>query len=899
MILVVESWCNSNISDAFLSIPGYEMQQDLRLDREDTEGGRGGGLLVYTKNGIKILSCDKVVNFHQYCKFLLNDITVYLIYRPPSGGAVSIDDLTALISAAEKRCILIGDFNLPEINWEDGHARGRAAHLLEAAENVLMEQLVTFTTHTRGNRLDLLLTNIPERVVDVQEAGRLGHSDHTMILAKVTTNKVESGNPKEQLDWNRADWNSMRENMASINWRERMENKSGSEAWEMLRDHINTMVAENVPARRRRNQNRPAWLSKEILCAIRRKKRLWTKVRQGGPRDEYEIEEKKVRRMIRNAKRKHEKKLAEGGGKDGKAKRQFYAYVKQRTKTRPSIGPLKNKEGHVVSNDKDMAEIFNEFFSSVFTREDTEQVPEPQEMHFRSELRETQVTTKKVKEKIKKLRRGAAAGPDNIGPTLLQELVDVVASPLATIMRKTLEDGSMPADWRMANVCPIFKKGAKNSPGNYRPVSLTSVCCKMLESIIKDDMVRHLEKHKLIRPTQHGFMKGRSCTSNLLTFLEKITAAVDDGDAVDIIFLDFAKAFDKVPTERLLKKVWAHGIRGQLFTWISAWLRGRQQRVVLNGEMSLWTAVLSGVPQGSVLGPLLFLIFINDLDMSGPSAEIILKFADDTKIAQPIRNDEDRRRLQAALEGLTNWADLWGMSFNVQKCKVMHVGHTNPGHDYHMSDVNLATTKEERDLGVIMSRNLKPGPQCAKAARTAQMVLGQLARAFHFRDKYVFVRLYKTYVRPHLEFAGQAWAPWSEADKEILENVQRRAIRMVSGLKSADYKERLKELDMTTLEERRHQADMLYVYKILTGQEDVDRADWFAMASENVRTTRVAAHRLNLRVAHGRLEVRRNFFSVRVAGLWNDIPGHIKDQKTVTGFKNAYAKFRQHIAQRG
>ena len=287
-----------------------------------------------------------------------------------------------------------------------------------------------------------------------------------------------------------------------------------------------------------------------------------------------------------------------------------------------------------------------------------------------------------------------------------------------------------------------------------------------------------------------------------------ITAAVHDGDAVDTIFLDFTKAFDKVPTDRLLKKVWAHGIRGPVFHWISAWLRGRQQRVVLNGEMSLWAAVLSGVPQGSVLGPLLLLIFINDLDMSGTEAEIILKFADDTKIAQRIRNDEDRRSLQAALEGLTNWANLWGMSFNVQKCKVMHVGHANPGHDYHMSDINLASTKEERDLGVIMSTNLKPCPQCAKAARTAQMVLGQLGRAFYFRDKYVFVRLYKTNVHPNLEFAGQAW---SVADKDILENVQRRAVRMVSGLKSAEYKERLKELDITNLEEKRHQADMMYV----------------------------------------------------------------------------------------
>ena len=255
------------------------------------------------------------------------------------------------------------------------------------------------------------------------------------------------------------------------------------------------------------------------------------------------------------------------------------------------------------------------------------------------------------------------------------------------------------------------------------------------------------------------------------------------------------------------------------------------------------------------------------------AVEIILKFADYTKIAQPIRCEEDRRKLQAALDSLTGWADQWGMAFNIQKCKIMHVGHSNPGHEYTMRGTKLEETEEERDLGVIMSRKLKPGPQCAKAARTAQMVLGQLARAFHFRDKHVFVKLYKTYVRPHLEFAGQAWAPWTAADKDILENVQRRAIRMVSGLKSASYEERLQELNMTTLEERRHQADMQYVYKVLTGREDVDKDQWFIMASEAARTTRVTAHKLNVRVRHGRLDVRRNFFSVRVAGLWNSIPG--------------------------
>ena len=413
----------------------------------------------------------------------------------------------------------------------------------------------------------------------------------------------------------------------------------------------------------------------------------------------------------------------------------------------------------------------------------------------------------------------------------------------------------------------------------------------MLEAIIKDEVVSHLERHKLIRPSQHGFMRGRSCASNLLSFLDKIMAAVDSGEAADIVFLDFAKAFDKVPVKGLLWKVRAHGIGGRLYRWIKAWLTGRWQMVVLKGDCSDWAAVLSGVPQGSVLGPLIFLIFINDLE-EGAAADLVFKFADDTKVATIIKEEADRDNLQRTLDELENWAQLWGMAFNVQKCKVMHVGTKNKQYEYRMNNTVLDATVEERDLGVVMSATLKPKAQCAKAARTAQTVLSQIARAFHYRDKQVFLKLYVQYARPHLEFSVQAWSPWAAQDKEVLEKVRQRAVKMISGLRARDYEDRLQELGLMTLEERRHQADMAMVYKVLTGKEQVDPAECFSMAGETSRVTRATEDPLNIRVKHRRLEVRRNFFTVRVTEQRNQVPTEIKNKRTVDAFKNAYAHHR-------
>ena len=499
-----------------------------------------------------------------------------------------------------------------------------------------------------------------------------------------------------------------------------------------------------------------------------------------------------------------------------------------------------------------------------------------------------------MREKIRKLKPASAAGPDGIGPRLLQETIDFAAPALTSIFRASVEEGVVPGDWREANVTPIFKKGAKSNPSNYRPVSLTSVPGKLLESLIKDELMDHFKKNRVIFPSQHGFMPNKSCTSNLLEFFDLVTKIVDGGEPFDAVFLDFAKAFDKVPISPLLAKLKGLGVSGQLLAWIEAWLTNRRQQVVLNGSCSSWAEVDSGVPQGSILGPVLFLVFINDLDLQLAMVDICRKFADDTKLGQRAATTEQRQLLQQALDQLAKWADTWGMAFNLDKCKVMHIGKNNLRQPYYMSGRCLNTTEEERDVGVMINSSLRPGSQCAKAAKTAGAVLGQITRAFHYRDRQVFVQLYKQYVRPHLEFAGPAWSPWTGADIEVLERVQRKAVGMVTGLTARTYEEKLGELGLTTLEERRHQQDILQVFKIVRGFDDVDVSQMFEMTGETVpgRMTRQTADPHNIRVQRCRLDVRKYFFSHRVVEPWNRLPPSLKGARSVHGFKSAYAKYR-------
>ena len=262
-----------------------------------------------------------------------------------------------------------------------------------------------------------------------------------------------------------------------------------------------------------------------------------------------------------------------------------------------------------------------------------------------------------------------------------------------------------------------------------------------------------------------------------------------------------------------------------IINWIEQWLNDRRQRVVVDGEVSSWKPVLNGVPQGSVLGPILFLIYINDLE-EGVTGNI-LKFADDTKLFRKVKEIGDKQKLQDDIDKFVKWSEKWQMLFNFGKCKCIHTGSGNTGENYEMGGTILSKTVKEKDLGVTTNANMKVSEQCRIAASKGNQVLGMIRRNITYKEKSLIIPLYKAIVRPHLEYCIQAWNPYLRKDVDMLEKIQRRATKLIPGLIDLTYEERLKECGLTTLETRRLRGDQIEVFNILNGYENIDSNIFF------------------------------------------------------------------------
>ena len=834
-------------------------------------------------------------------------LLVGCVYRPPSNDKEQNDVLyKSILSVIENKShvLICGDFNQPNVNWEDettpGGTDNQTHNFMEFVRDSYLFQHVKQPTHYRGTQtptlIDLIFSNEEHMVKNVSHAAPLGKSHHQCLFFQYLCYTVnEQDSVDSRYNFRKADFQGMKTFVKNSDLQGKIQGKSVEESWECIESCVLSAVEQFVPKVLCGNKNKrkkPRWWTESAHKKIEDKSKAYQKWLYTQEDDDYN-KYAKCRNQSKNECRKADKEYEQNIAKEAKTNpKLFYSYANGKMKVRDGIADLDTDDGDKVTTDKGKAEVLNEFFCSVFTNENTDNIPTCEERNPNCCVNNVLFTKTNVLKKLKNINASKSSGPDDIKACVLKELADELSEPLSELFQKSMSEGTLPKVWKEANVTPLFKKGKKSKANNYRPVSLTCILCKIMESIIRDNLVSYLESNNFLSDFQHGFVSKRSCTTNLLATLDQWTEFLDSGAPVDAIYLDFSKAFDSVPHLRLLEKLTSYGIDGCLLKWIKDFLIGRRQRVHINGEYSEWADVTSGVPQGSVLGPVLFVVYINDLPDVVESLSQL--YADDTKVFSKVDSIERQKQIQQDLDNLVNWADKWQLQFNSDKCHVLHLGYRNQHYSYHMrkhnssEKVELASSDYEKDLGILVDTDLSFSKHIETQVGKANRLVGLIRRLFTYLDKDMMRLLFCALVRPHLEFGNVAWSPRLKKDIEIIEKVQERATKVIPGMKGLTYEQRLKKMKLPSLKYRRKRGDLIEVFKYVNGHYSTKEN---LLTKDTSTRTRGHAHKLLKKSCN--LNVRQHFFSFRVVNTWNNLPSTVIEATSLNSFK---ARLDKHFA---
>ena len=561
-------------------------------------------------------------------------------------------------------------------------------------------------------------------------------------------------------------------------------------------------------------------------------------------------------------------------------KKLFWNYVKSKKKDNVSCSQLKDKHGKPQSDPLTKANLLNDQFSSVWS--DPTVVNHTFKDPDAPEIDNLNISTKGVHKLLINLKPFKATGPDGLPPFILKELAYELAPTFKLLFEASLCQGTLPTDWKSAFVTPIFKKGDPLLASNYRPVSLTSVPSKVMEHIVSSHIMKHLENHGILCDNQHGFRKFRSCESQLIATVEDIAKNLDNGNQTDMILLDFSKAFDKVNHTSLLAKLKHYGIQGQIHSWISCFLKERTQQVLLEGVSSSSSTVLSGVPQGTVLGPLLFLIYINDLPkFISPGTQLKL-FADDSAIYRKITSQADHAILQHDLENLTLWEKEWSMQFHPDKCQLLSITNKKSPSTftYTIHNTNIQPTTDAKYLGITLNNKLSWNTHIDNVCQKGNNTLNFMYRNFRTAGSKVKEQLYNTYVRPALEYSSSVWDPHTLDNINKIEKVQRRAARFTTNTytRETSVTTLLQNLKWTPLSERRARAKSTLLYKALHGDIHIP--------IHNLNVTQAPTRQQqNFYIPFARTDMYKHSFYLDSIRLWNKIPTHIRCSPTLPLFQ--------------
>ena len=563
--------------------------------------------------------------------------------------------------------------------------------------------------------------------------------------------------------------------------------------------------------------------------------------------------------------------------------RYFFSYAKQFSLTKTKIGPLLNDSNELTSSSREMANILSKQYSSVFSSPSTSSpVLTVEENAEIPTLTDITFTKQDIVDAIDELSNTSSSGPDGLAAIFLKKCKLSIAQPLYGLWRDCLDKGITPAKLKEGHIIPIHKGGHQGVAANYRPIALTSHLVKIFEKVIRNKLVEFFQDNHLFNDTQHGFRIGRSCLSQLLAYHDRILSLLEIGSNVDTVYLDFAKAFDKVDHQIVLKKLSILGVRGKILSWIKSFLTSRTQSVVVNGVLSESAPVTSGVPQGSVIGPLLFLVLISDID-ANIALSFLSSFADDTRLSRAVAGVTDASALQTDMEVVYQWALDNNMTFNDLKFEMLRFGPDSTlklTTNYTSPDGAIIDVKDHvRDLGVTVSADGSFKEHINKICLSARNMCAWILRTFKSRSPELMLTTWKSLVLPILDYCSQLWCPQKRGEIQQIEEIQKSFTRKIPLPGRENYWNRLRSLHMYSLERRRERYRIIYVWKILENivpNLTVERNE--IKTTTSLRSGRQCVIPTISKSATTRISsLREGSLCVNGAQLFNALPKHIRN----------------------
>ena len=874
---------------------------------------------MFTRNSLDAILVPLPSSF-SHLELLIVDICIhsalkirlFLAYRPPSSNRDldALNYISDLCKCIEQfypnnaTVILTGDFNFPDINWSDDSNCVRCNSVtctgifLSLVYKYGFEQFVNSPTRADAI-LDLILCNDFNCINNVVVTEPVGTSDHHRVTFHISYNQPSPNNnvivqshPMSFYDFKHADWTGIRQFLMNVDFYSLFRLCDINSVCDHFYQILYNSIEQFVPVRSYSNRSRSGQrYPLHIRKLFSRKLTAWRKYRKTRSplsRIRYNKIAAQCRQETRNFIKKREFGLLHLGNLGS-----FYRYANNKFCLKSSIGAIADSSGSLIFDSSEKGEIFQQTFSSHFTVDNNVLPPPPTLSRPRSDasLNSVVFTTSSVHRSIQRLRINAKGGPDGIPPMYYKHCIEELSHPLSILYRMCLNSSYLPSIWSIAYITPIHKKGPRTDSNNYRPIALTCTMCKLMESTIKDQLVDYLNTNNLISKHQHAFLSNHSTLTNLLECTHDWQVSLNSHRSTDIAYIDLARAFDSIVFEKLLFKLSYYGVSGSLLTWIRNFLYNRQQCVVINNCFSSFTSVLSGVPQGSVLGPILFIIFINDLDSVCSGNCLTKLFADDCKLYSEVTLNNSIC-MQQSLNNLCNWADVNQLCINILKCFILSILSRSckipSPRSYFINNVLLKTQSEATDLGIIMSHDLSFKTHISSIVAKAYSRQSVLFRGFVTRDLSFMRKAFITYIRPILEYNSSIWNPTEIYLIDLIENVQREFSRRIPSLSELSYRDRLTKLNLEPLEQRRLRHDLELYYKILYNLTPLNPTDYFSIY-HSLPSSRSASTYLTKPTKASNKFLSSFFY--RNVDTWNKLPNKLTSAESIGNFKSQLHSF--------